>query len=109
MRYRITRDTDWHDGEFVITVPAGELVEIIDIKAIPEDQGRRDIGEGITKYKRQGREFVAIAIRDWFALVEKSSLELVTKGPVPFLKKVEPKTRGVPGLQAAELAPCATE
>lgn len=109
MRYRIKYDTDWHDGEFVITVPAGELVQNVDIKAVPEDQGRRDIAEGIAKYKRQGREFVPVAIRDWFALVDKTWLQLVTTGPVPHLKKMEKNQPALPGLRAPELAPCATE
>ena len=115
--------TAWFEGRFiekspageceeesVIIVPAGELVDVVDIKAVPEDQGRRDISQGIAKYKVQGREFVPIAIRDWFALVEVTSLELVTTGPAETLSpKARRKRTGVPGLPAAELAPCATD
>lgn len=109
MLHRIKHDTEWHDGANVIIVPAGELVDVVEIKAIPEDQGRRDISQGIAKYAIQKRDFVPIAIRDWFALIEVTSLELMTTGPAATLSpKARRKRTGVPGLPAAELAPCAT-
>lgn len=98
MRHRTLMDTDWHDGPYRITVPAGEIVDVIETDLIPADEGRWEIADGIRRYAEHGRKCVAISIRDWFALIDANKLELVKTGPTPQLSRPAPlRPRLVPG------------
>lgn len=68
MRYT-NCETLWHDNGTDVIVPAGEPVQVVMLSAIPEED-RETIKAGIAQYKKQGREFVPIKIRDWYALID---------------------------------------
>lgn len=70
---RTNTETRWHDKGQVLTIPAGEPVEVVTLDKVP-GSGRGTIAEGIRQYQKQGRTFVAIKIRDWFALIDEQSL-----------------------------------
>lgn len=71
--HRIRDETRWHDRGTETLVPAGETVDVIRLDAVPSSD-RTTIAEGIRQYEKQGRTFVAIKIRDWFALIDEQSL-----------------------------------
>lgn len=70
---RTNSETQWHEPGQVTTVPAGEAVDVIRLDAVP-DRDRSSIAAGIKQYEKQGRQFVPIKIRDWYALIEEKSL-----------------------------------
>lgn len=70
---RTNTETRWHDKGQVMTIPAGEPVEVVTLDKVP-GSGRGTIAEGIRQYDKHGRKFVAIKIRDWFALIDEKSL-----------------------------------
>lgn len=56
-----------------MTIPAGEPIEVVMLDKVPGSD-RGTIADGIRQYQKQGRTFVAIKIRDWFALIDEQSL-----------------------------------
>lgn len=70
---RIISETRWHDRGIETLVPAGEAVDVIALDAVPSND-RSTIAEGIRQYEKQGRKFVPIKIRDWFALIDEKLL-----------------------------------
>lgn len=75
-QHRIRDETRWHDKGQVLTVPAGEPVEVVTLDKVPGSD-RGTIADGIRQYQKHGRKFVPIQIRDWYALIEEKSLEQV--------------------------------
>ncbi len=62
-------ETRWHDRGVETIVPAGEPIEVVTLDKVPGSD-RGTIEAGIKQYAKQGRKFVPIKIRDWFALIE---------------------------------------
>ncbi|MES2793187.1 MAG: hypothetical protein V4719_26495 [Planctomycetota bacterium] len=104
MRVFTTVETEWHDGPKLIVVPAGEPCQTVLPKDIPIDD-RGTIEAGIRQYASQGRTFRAIKIRDWFAMIETSSLSFIV--PKDF-KENAPKERARTGANRQQLATCPT-
>ena len=71
--HRIRDETRWHDKGQVLTVPAGEPVEVLTLDKVPGSD-RGTIAEGVRQYDKHGRQFVPIKIRDWFALIDEKML-----------------------------------
>ena len=70
---RTNTETRWHDRGTVTLVPAGEIVDVIRLDAVPSSD-RTTIAEGIRQYEKQGRKFVPIKIRDWYAMIDETLL-----------------------------------
>lgn len=66
---RTAIETLWHDNGQEVIVPAGEPVKVVAIDSIPNSD-RSTIAAGIAQYKKHGRDFVPIKIRDWYALID---------------------------------------
>lgn len=67
-------ETTWHDLGKAIIVPAGEPVEVVALNVVP-NADRSTIADGIRQYQKQGRKFVPIKIRDWFAMIDETMLK----------------------------------
>lgn len=90
MRMYIDRATTWWDESRQFEIPAGEPVNTVPIDEVPWAD-RWDLKDGIAGYLRQGRRFMPVKIRTWYAIVDKDWL--THKEPQPPGLKFGDKTR----------------
>lgn len=71
----------WQDGKPFL-VPAGETVDVRDVKEIPMSD-RPNLKRCIEAHAKRGEDFVPIKIRDWWAIIDRSWLRYPTPTAKP--------------------------